>query len=312
MSQSIFEEPQVYEVPTQRGDRGVDVQAVQQSLAYKYPISIDGDFGPTTERLLKEFQVSAGLTPTGVVDSVTAKALAKYPAKYIANLGDLIMLDPMIYMGPSNPSSSKARALIEIYRRYGHILKQADRFDLRFLMSIMVLECGPEPTSLVNGQHRPIIRFENHLWWDYWGKYNPTQFSKRWAYSTSKRWEGHTFDGKPFHGSQPLEWASYEAAASVDLDAATKSISIGLGQLLGSHYKRLYFASPADMLAVLHSPGAQVLSMLDYLTSDYKLIKAVLDRDLRTFTSLYNGPGKVDEYSGILQSIYDIAKSLQF
>ena len=63
-----------------RGDEGEDVRAMQRALLLWNPDCLpkwgaDGDFGSETETALKAFQTSAGLTPTGVYDDATRKAL---------------------------------------------------------------------------------------------------------------------------------------------------------------------------------------------------------------------------------------------
>ncbi|MBI5114975.1 peptidoglycan-binding protein [Candidatus Poribacteria bacterium] len=59
---------------------------VQEWLAlHNFRTAIDGDFGPATERVVKEFQIVAGLPGTGIVDSVTFDRLVD-PMKRALNL----------------------------------------------------------------------------------------------------------------------------------------------------------------------------------------------------------------------------------
>lgn len=60
-----------------RGDRGPEVRDLQDALRYAgfdagQP---DGLFGPRTEAALAAFQGNAGMTPTGVLDAATRRAL---------------------------------------------------------------------------------------------------------------------------------------------------------------------------------------------------------------------------------------------
>jgi peptidoglycan hydrolase-like protein with peptidoglycan-binding domain len=61
----------------QRGDKGAGVAAIQKQLFdLKYEgVTVDGDFGATTEKLLKQFQQEHGLVITGVVDAIVEGAL---------------------------------------------------------------------------------------------------------------------------------------------------------------------------------------------------------------------------------------------
>ncbi len=61
-----------------RGDKGPDVKLCQELLNGKgYSTSIDSDFGPSTEKQVKQFQKDNGLTSDGVVGSKTWNALEK-------------------------------------------------------------------------------------------------------------------------------------------------------------------------------------------------------------------------------------------
>jgi peptidoglycan hydrolase-like protein with peptidoglycan-binding domain len=58
----------------QNGDRAVAVQYALARLGVNVG-TVDGKFGPGTERAVKAFQASAGLAATGIVDANTVKAL---------------------------------------------------------------------------------------------------------------------------------------------------------------------------------------------------------------------------------------------
>lgn len=61
------------------GSKGPDVKWLQQFLNNKYPayskLVVDGDFGPATERVVKEFQRRSGLLADGIVGPNTRRAL---------------------------------------------------------------------------------------------------------------------------------------------------------------------------------------------------------------------------------------------
>ena len=50
-----------------RGDRGSDVKTLQTALG----LTVDGVFGPLTEKAVERFQLDKDLMVTGVVDSNT-------------------------------------------------------------------------------------------------------------------------------------------------------------------------------------------------------------------------------------------------
>lgn len=60
-----------------RGDKGAGVAAIQKQLFdLKYEgVTVDGDFGATTEKLIRQFQQEHGLAITGQVDAIVEGAL---------------------------------------------------------------------------------------------------------------------------------------------------------------------------------------------------------------------------------------------
>jgi hypothetical protein len=68
-----------------RGSKGTAVRRLQQGLRTKFPayarIAVDGDFGPATDRAVREFQRRSGLAADGVVGARTWAALGRYGIK---------------------------------------------------------------------------------------------------------------------------------------------------------------------------------------------------------------------------------------
>jgi hypothetical protein len=63
------------EIVVKRGDRGSAVRKIQAQLG----ISVDGVFGPQTERAVKRFQRGHDLVPDGIVGPLTRSALGLKP-----------------------------------------------------------------------------------------------------------------------------------------------------------------------------------------------------------------------------------------
>lgn len=62
--------------PIRFGEEGEEVKVLQEKLAQAgYEVSLDGDFGLSTEKAVKAFQTDRGLEPDGIVGVLTYKAL---------------------------------------------------------------------------------------------------------------------------------------------------------------------------------------------------------------------------------------------
>jgi Putative peptidoglycan binding domain len=67
-----------------RGWKGDPVVWAQEHLyTAGYHVAIDGDFGPSTQDAVAQFQAAHGLAPTGVIDALTWAALLKYRPAYV-------------------------------------------------------------------------------------------------------------------------------------------------------------------------------------------------------------------------------------
>lgn len=88
--------------------------------------------------------------------------------------------------------------------------------------------------------------------------------------------------------------ARYEMLArmeAINSPMALRSISIGLGQVMIEHFKRLDFKTPGEMFLDAHiSVYNQVAQMVKFITTDARLYTAVKIGDWPTAATIYNGP----------------------
>jgi hypothetical protein len=157
-----------------------------------------------------------------------------------------------------------------------------------------------------------IIRFENHLFYDYWGK-NNTSVYNNYFQTGSPRWTGHRWRPRTdaawqdCHTGQGMEWDVFTFACTLDDTAAKKSISMGLPQVLGSNFGVLGFASVQDMFnAFVVSERNQVVAFFDFLQGNGPTAtNALKTRDFRTIASIYNGAGQADYYGNLIKGHYN-------
>ncbi len=184
-------------------------------------------------------------------------------------------------------------------------------------VAVFCVESGGEGFGPDN---RMIIRFENHIFWNQWGKNNPDTFNAHFRYNPQKRWLGHQFREDPsgawgeFHGSQKGEWQVLTYARSLDENAALCSISMGGPQIMGFNSARLGYDSAREMFDRFSSDiRYQILGLFDFLRghgSTSSMIQALQREDYTGFASGYNGSGQAPVYGARIESYVNAFRSL--
>jgi len=121
--------------------------------------------------------------------------------------------------------------------------------DLASAIAVIAVESGGH--GFEDG--KVLIRFENHLFYKYWGKENEKVFFEHFTFNSDKHWLGHKFrkhkrdEWETFHGDQDKEHEVLRFARKLDKNAAYMSISMGLAQILGSNSKIIGYESAEEM-----------------------------------------------------------------
>ncbi|MFT3890276.1 MAG: N-acetylmuramidase domain-containing protein [Anaerolineales bacterium] len=221
-------------------------------------------------------------------------------------------LENVAMPAPANQRINDNGLLARIWNTYGGLLTAIANkmtFDVAIAVAIIAQESGGQAYG---ADGRLLIRFENHLFYDNWGTQHPTVYNAHFQ-TGSPRWTGHkwrpTANGvwRDVHASQSSEWDVFTYARTLDDDAAKKSISIGLPQVLGSNYGILGFASVDDMFnAFVASERNQVVAFFDFLQGNgSSATNALRNRDFRTIATIYNGAGNADLYARLIKGHYD-------
>jgi hypothetical protein len=199
-----------------------------------------------------------------------------------------------------------------IWNKYGGVLEPLSArigIDKGVAVAVIAVESGG---SGLGPDDRLIIRFENHLFWAYWGKANPAGFNQYFVFDQSTSWKGHQYRAQPngpwldVHQNQNSEWAAFNLASTIDAVAAKKSISMGLTQILGSNYRAIGYASPDAMFAAFAADEKfQLLGFFNFVKNDQRQINALQNRDFVGFARIYNGPGQPDFYGGLIKGVVD-------
>ncbi|MFA6057304.1 MAG: N-acetylmuramidase domain-containing protein [Taibaiella sp.] len=115
-------------------------------------------------------------------------------------------------------------------------------------------------------------------------QFEPAWFKKQAPFVPSGQWSLNKVD------VQSKEWPAFNDAFGKDPDAAMKSTSIGLPQIMGFHYKRLGYATVGQMWEDFKKGEfEQVSALVRFIRTDNKLFAALQRKDWHQVATIYNG-----------------------
>jgi len=214
------------------------------------------------------------------------------------------------------------RELAKTYNRVGGLIRALAKevgIDVPSVLAVWHIESGGQPHTVGFA----IIRFENHKFYEHWGKYNASVYNQHFRFDPNAKWKHHQFrenTSKPFqnvHDGQAREYQALNFAIRLaGENPALQSISIGGPQILGENYRTLGYSSPREMYdAFQHSERAHVLGFFDFCLHAPKprpgdLMRYLHARQWQKFAKYYNGPGQVTAYAKRFAEAYSQASHL--
>lgn len=231
-------------------------------------------------------------------------------------------VDAQIVLGAT--AGPGARNLAGIWNRYGGLLNfLAGRLQIEPTLAVAVLAVESGGAAF-GADGRMIIRFENHLFYDDWGKQHQEQFFQHFDFNraTKDSWLAHRWRPTPqepflaMHrneaGAQALEWRVFAFAAGLDETAAKRSISMGAPQILGRNHQRIGYATVQELFdAFMADERNQILGLFDFIRTDLTLVDALRSQNYVAFATGYNGVGQAPFYGDKLRSVAAGVKLLQ-
>lgn len=165
------------------------------------------------------------------------------------------------------------------------IARAADETGLEAaaLLAVAEVESGGRAFAEVDGRREPLIRFEGHY------------FDRR--LSGPERARARRLGlAAPRAGvvanppSQEGRWALLRRAAAIDAAAAYESVSWGLGQVMGAHWRMLGFESVGALVEEARSGAAGQARLMANFIRKTGLAAALEAHDWAAFACGYNGP----------------------
>lgn len=144
-------------------------------------------------------------------------------------------------------------------------------------------------------QGRPVILFERHKFHNHSGGL----FGATHPDISSPSWGGY--------GLTRLQYERLRRAAMLDEQAALKSASWGLFQILGENHAAAGHATvDAFVTAMMASRKDHLRAFVAFVDYHPNMRKAIQDKDWATFARLYNGPKYADnDYDGKMKRAYE-------
>lgn len=254
------------------GAIGPSVTALQRELtAAGYATSVDGHFGPQTERAVRAFQRSKGLVTDGIAGPKTRAALH----------------------GQQND----------------HLLRQIDLVDAadRLGVELAAVMAVNEVESRGNGFHtggprngKPIILYERHIMRRRLQHYaiNPLPYQHAQPDIVNARPGGYVGGYR--------EHLRRERASEIHTAASIESASWGLFQIMGFHWQHLGYESAENYAAdIAISEANQLDAFVRFIEKDKAIHAALRRQDWADFARRYNGPNyAVNDYDTKLAAAY--------
>ena len=172
--------------------------------------------------------------------------------------------------------------------------------ELNSLKAIKYVESGNTPAFI--SSNTPSILFEGHVFWRQLveNKINPLKYVKGNEDILYKSWTTKWYLG----GIN--EYKRLNKAIKINKDAALKSASWGMFQILGANYKQCGCSSIDDFVSKMKtSEGLQLNLFTNFILSNSKLRQSLVQNNWSVFASIYNGPSyKQNNYDVKLESAY--------
>ena len=223
---------------------------------------------------------------------------------------------------PLKGLSGDSLVMAQVYNaRNGYFqqVSQETGIEAAVLAAVIVTESGSASYTTdfqsIMGRNM-TIRFENHKFFQFWGKAHQQVFAQTYKYGAKDKkgnWQpflGHQWRPdtnsawQNFHGNQAKEWQVLDASRKLNDTAALESISMGLGQLMGFNYADFGYPSVQAMFQDMQfGARPQLDGMINFMRKH--AMGALTRKDFVAFARIYNGKAQAAAYGGLIRGHYD-------
>jgi hypothetical protein len=222
---------------------------------------------------------------------------------------------------PHLPETSFEKRVARTWNRYSYLLLNvADVLRLEPAVATAVLAAQTDRRGF-NRQGRLNIRFENHVFYEKWGRQNEDLFWQHFKFDRDQPWRAHqwrTGDDQEWldcHGTQDEEWQVFEFARDLNEEAALLATGMGLAQMMGFTYASLDYESAGQMFDAFNSGERyQIFAVFDFIAGPQgrsRQLAALRKKDFDLFASLHYGSKQAARYGGMIRGLYEAFQGMQ-
>lgn len=133
-------------------------------------------------------------------------------------------------------------------------------------------------------------------------QFEPVWFKRKVSFAPSGKWSINKVE------NQRKEWEAFNSAFAINPEGAMWATSIGIGQIMGFHFKSLGYKTVGAMWDdAKRGEYQQVLQMVRFIKSKPALFNALKARNWHTVAMLYNGAGYMELAKRIGREPYNIS-----
>lgn len=264
-------------ITLQKGSKGEEVKLLQKALNELGGLNLiyDGDFGPGTEKALRDVQTKLSLKITGVYTDTIDTAITKLIDKKYVRTRDIAEIAKSIKIEPAA------------------------------LLAITSVESDGSG-FLPDG--RCVILFERHIFYREIVK----RFGERRANELSSKYPNICFitRSQTAYFGKGREWERLNQARNIDAQSALLSASWGMFQIMGFNFSTCGYKDVGKFVAdMCESEKFQIQSVANFIKNTSLLFTAAQRCDWEQFARYYNGPAYMENnYHVKLKNAYNSFK----
>ncbi len=268
----------------------------------------DGAFGWARETADKVMLVGT-TAPAGPASTPSFRGRLAHQSELHA-----LPLAPARPRTPPPGASAQANLAARIWNAYGGLLEPlAAKLHIDPAVAVAVVAAESSGRS-VGPDGRMIIRLENHIFWNNWGKFNPEMYNRHFEHANNQH--GHTYRPTPneprrqSHRNQLEEWEAFGVAQKLNDRAAKLSISMGLVQIMGFNHTGIGYPTVEAMFDAFNtSLHGQLIGFFDFVNHK-RLVPSLQNRNFMHFATIYNGRGQETIYGPRIQNSFEAFHTL--